>query len=110
MVQNYNVTFTINDRPIALKCEANGAPKTYKFSEWRHYTYTDQLVRTLQGYTNGTLILPNHEDLTYEDSGIYICNVTNEIQDEDGHVWKAGQVEVIIEGKRSCLLAVVGIL
>ncbi|VDI33012.1 Hypothetical predicted protein [Mytilus galloprovincialis] len=94
VVQNYNMTFTINDRPIALKCEANGAPNKYKFSEWRHYTHNDQLVRTLQGYTNGTLILPHHEDITFEESGIYICNVTNEVQDEDGHVWKVGKVEV----------------
>ncbi|XP_052063840.1 hemicentin-1-like [Mytilus californianus] len=97
VVQNYNVTFKTNDGPITLKCEAKGVPNTYKFSEWRHFTHNDQLVRTIQGYTNGTLILP-HQELTYENSGIYICNVTNGIPDEDGLVWKAGKVEVIIEG------------
>ncbi|CAC5424086.1 unnamed protein product [Mytilus coruscus] len=101
VVQNYNVTFKTNGGPITLKYEAKGVPNKYKFSGWRHFTHNDQLVRTIQGYKNGTLILPHHADqeLTYENSGIYICNVTNGIPDEDGQLWKAGKVVVIIEGK-----------
>lgn len=47
-------------------------------------------------------MLPNKypNDLMYEDSGIYICKVTNNIPDEDNHLWQIGKIKVIIAGKK----------
>lgn len=50
----------------------------------------------------GVLILPEGDtnDLVYEDSGVYICNVTNGIPDESGNLWQSEKIKVMVEGKR----------
>ncbi|VDI07333.1 Hypothetical predicted protein [Mytilus galloprovincialis] len=100
-VENVSVDFESNDRPRTLQCKVSGVPDTYSYSKWLHYTYSNEIIRTLHGQSNGTLLLPydNPDDLTYEDSGIYICNVTNNITDQEGNLWQTGRIHVIVKGK-----------
>lgn len=100
VVQNETVIFEKSDGPRRIVCNAFGVPDTYTYNEWLHYTYSNQFVRSLDGLANGTLILPhnNTERLMYEDSGKYICNVTNNIPDEHGRLWLVGYIKVIVSG------------
>lgn len=101
VVQNEVVFFGAHDQPRTLECNVFGARYNYTYKEWLHYTFSNQLIRNLDGEINGTLILPNNdtENLIYEDSGIYICNVTNNIQNENGNLWQTGKIKVIVEGE-----------
>ncbi|VDI23455.1 Hypothetical predicted protein, partial [Mytilus galloprovincialis] len=57
--------------------------------------------KSLEGNASGTLILAEKdpEDVRFEDGGIYICNVTNGIPDDNNNLWTTGKVEVIVKGK-----------
>ncbi|CAC5400156.1 unnamed protein product [Mytilus coruscus] len=101
IVQNTTVTLFTSNGPRTLQCSVLGVPDTYNFSEWQHYTYNNELVRHLNGSKHGTLILRNKVSTYpfYEDSGIYICNVTNGVPDEFGNLWQTGTINVTIEGK-----------
>ncbi|CAC5424089.1 HMCN [Mytilus coruscus] len=101
VVQNETVVFGTNSWPRTLECKVLGVPDNYTFSKWLHYTYSNQQIRILDGLGNGTLILPNNEraKLMYEDTGIYICNVTNNIPDEGAHKWQTGKIKVIVAGR-----------
>lgn len=65
---------------ITLKCLARGEPEQYTFDKWLHVApdnYTE--IETLVGKQNkgeNILVLKN---VTYMDSGIYVCRVTNNI-------------------------------
>lgn len=100
VVQNETVVFEKSDEPRRIVCNVFGVPDTYTYNLWLHYTYSNQLVRSLDGQTNGTLILPHNdtERLMYDDCGIYICNVTNNIPDEYGRLWQVGYITVIVSG------------
>ncbi|CAC5424099.1 HMCN [Mytilus coruscus] len=101
VVQNETVVFETNSLPRTLQCKVLGVPDNYTFSKWLHYTYSNQQIRILDGLGNGTLILPNNdrEKHMYEDTGIYICNVTNNIPDEGGYIWQTGKIKVIVAGR-----------
>lgn len=102
-VKNETVVFELNKRPRILQCKVSGFPDTYSYNKWLHYTQSNQVIRTLDGHANGTLLLPydDPDDLMYEDSGIYICNVTNNITDEDGHLWQTGRIQAKVKGKQT---------
>lgn len=107
-VENETVVFETNDRQRTLQCKLSGVPDTYTYSKWLHYTYSYKLVRTLNGQANGTLFLPNTDpdDLSNVDRGFYVCNVTNNITDDKGHLWQTGWINVIIKGKLDCFLII----
>lgn len=94
------ITFHKSNRPRSIECEVSGVPDTYNFS-WSHYTSNKQLVRMFNRRSDRKLILPEGDanDLLYEDSGIYVCNVTNGIEDESGKLWQKGEIKVVVEGK-----------
>ena len=85
--------------PATLECNASGVPSEYQFGIWKHFSPSMQFIRNLNGSKDGKLILPRGSEFRYEDSGIYICNVTNYIPDENGKIWQSGMINVTIEGK-----------
>ncbi|VDI52989.1 Hypothetical predicted protein [Mytilus galloprovincialis] len=99
LVQTEDITFNGMNRPRTLNCNVSGEPNTYILI-WRHYTYNNQLIRMFNKSTSGMLILPEGEadDLVFEDSGFYICNVTNGIPDDCGKLWQSGKIKVMVEG------------
>lgn len=100
IVRSKIITFHERNRPRIIECEVSGEPNTYKFS-WSHYTNNNQLVRTFDSSSDRNLILPEGDsnDLLYEDSGVYVCSVTNGITDESGELWQKGKIQVVVEGK-----------
>ncbi|VDI51728.1 Hypothetical predicted protein [Mytilus galloprovincialis] len=99
IVRCENVTFHDRDRQRTLECKVSGEPNTYNIS-WFHFSYHNQLVRMFKNINDKMLTLPigDSNDLWYEDSGIYTCNVTNGIPDDSGNLWQTGKIVVVIEG------------
>lgn len=95
-----NVTFNGMNRPRTLTCNVSGEPNTYNFT-WSHYLNSKDFVRTFNSGSDGVLILPEGETkgLVFEDSGFYICNVSNGVPDENRNLWQSGKIKVMVEGK-----------
>lgn len=99
LVKNKNQFFSTGDKPRTLKCEVSGVPNIFTFNKWQHLI-NGHLVRFLDGNNDGILTLPcsNSSDIQYDDSGLYICNVTNNIRNENGQLWQTGTINVTIKG------------
>jgi len=69
------------------------------YSKWEHMSYFGEHIRFLDGFDNGTLILPSmNESDGYQDNGIYICRVSNGIPDVKGCFNKTGDSLLNVEG------------
>lgn len=91
-------------RDITLKCLANGEPQNYTFEQWVHIApdRTTEIQR-YSGQVNGgenTLILKN---VTYMDSGVYTCKVSNPISASTSHVG-IDDIEIHVAGEGACLV------
>lgn len=99
VVKNTSQIFSTGDKPRILKCEVSGVPTSFRFKKWRHLV-NGHLVRYLYGNNDGTVTLPynNTSDIQYDDSGLYICSVTNGIRNGNRQLWQTGTVNVSIRG------------
>lgn len=106
VVQSKTLVFQEHSESRTLECNVTGVPHIYTFSKWQHYTCNNTWIRSLEGNASGTLILAEKdpEDVRFEDGGIYICNVTNGIPDDNNNLWTTGKVEVIVKGKSVVLI------
>ncbi|CAC5412282.1 unnamed protein product [Mytilus coruscus] len=82
---DYN-NYTENENRRELLCVANGNPDTYTFSRWEHKSKFGEHIRFINGYTNGSLVLPATRTKSYQDSGFYVCTVSNGVPDTHGQV------------------------
>ena len=69
-----------------LECVAHGVPDSYSYNSWVHLTNNRSVVRHLAS-ANKVSVLSN----SYEDSGIYICNVSNGVIDDNGNEWTTAE-------------------
>lgn len=94
---NYK-NFTINDEMRTIQCTAKGFPSNYTYGVWEHRSEFNELIRYLNSTNNGTLILPRIYEAVdqYQDSGYYICMVTNGIPNNQ-HL-QQGKAYVVSEG------------
>ncbi|CAG2240900.1 unnamed protein product [Mytilus edulis] len=58
VVRDQSVTLFTSNGPRTLECSAEGVPDVYNFGIWQHYTYTNELVRSLEG--KPVLAKPHH--------------------------------------------------
>ena len=94
---------TEDDPSVSLNCLAVGYPSLSTFYEWKHvWLKGNTEIRRLKGLTSETgdenhFTLPNLEDsLTYQDSGIYTCSVTNGIPDLNGTLIQTAQIALSV--------------
>lgn len=72
----------------------------YTYGIWEHTSFFNDHIRFLNGTASGILILPIQEKrVRYQDSGIYVCNVSNGVPDEYGKYFKKKKYYVITKGK-----------
>ena len=82
-----------------MTCVPNGNPQRYIYYKWQQKSKYGELIRELDGETNGVLTLPSIpvED-KYQDSGEYVCTAGNGIVGRGGRVKHTGYDYVIING------------
>lgn len=88
--------------PNALKldCMPQGLPNVYTFEPWEHTSNTGQHIRFLNGDHNGNLILnQTRQENTLQDTGIYICSVSNGIIGRNGTLRQTGQTDISCNGR-----------
>lgn len=91
---------TINDKERTMQCIADGTPADYQFSPWEHRSEYNEHIRYLDTTSKGNLILPITEfkEDRFQDSGIYICRVSNGIQNRKGIYEQEGKGYFISTG------------
>ena len=70
------------DKSVWFLCSAKGEPDTYTFADWIHIAPDLQtVIEHYTGEVNGGQNRLQLQNMTYQDSGLYRCNVTNRVQD-----------------------------
>lgn len=71
----------------------------YTYGKWEHKSFFNEHVRYLNGTSSGLLILPLQEKrVRYQDSGIYVCSVSNGVPDENGNYFQKEYSYVFSKG------------
>ncbi|CAC5368728.1 unnamed protein product [Mytilus coruscus] len=84
---------------VKLDCNPQGLPNVYTFEPWEHTSVTGQHIRFLNGDHNGNLILnQTNPESTLQDTGIYICSVSNGINDRRGRFRQTGHATISCNG------------
>lgn len=85
---------------LQLDCIPQGIPNLYTFEPWEHTSNTGQHIRFLNGDHNGNLILnPTKQESSLQDTGIYICSVSNGITDRKGNLRQLGHKAISCNGR-----------
>ncbi|CAC5411923.1 unnamed protein product [Mytilus coruscus] len=80
-----------------IRCLAQGEPNTYNYFTWEHQSVFNEHIRYLDGTDDGILRLPEiNVSNIYQDTGFYICNVSNGIPDYHGNVYQLGRAYYLV--------------
>lgn len=94
-------TFIEDNNIREIKCTAQGEPDSYYFLPWENRSQFDEHIRYIDGTDDGILQLPEVNVLNkYQDSGIYIGNVSNGIPDYRGNVYQHRIMHIVSKGNR----------
>ncbi|CAC5368442.1 TTN [Mytilus coruscus] len=99
LVNLENETFLYTTSHRTLRCIADGDPENYTYGNWEHRSFLNDHIRYLNRTSTGDLILPVQEkQQRYQDSGIYVCSVSNGVPGIDGKHFQKGQSYVFQKG------------
>ncbi|CAC5391278.1 unnamed protein product [Mytilus coruscus] len=103
-VHLHNKNFTIDDETRTILCKAEGFPSNYTYGIWEHCSEFNEHIRYLNSTEKVTLILPkiNAVFYKYQDSGIYICMVTNGISNKQH--FQQGKAYVVSEERNNQMI------
>lgn len=83
-----------------IQCVAQGEPDNVTYFRWEHRSIFNEHIRYLDATSDGILqLLEDNESHRYQNTGIYVCNVSNGIHDYNGNVFQQGKVYLELEGK-----------
>ncbi|CAC5368461.1 unnamed protein product [Mytilus coruscus] len=90
-----NLTEYSSNREI--RCLAQGEPNSYNYFKWEHQSMFNEHIRYLGETDDGILRLPEMKiSNIYQDTGFYICNVSNGIPDYGGNVFQQDRAYYLV--------------
>lgn len=94
------LNFSDTDVSRTMNCLAQGVPANYTYGHWKHLSYFGEHIRYLNSAADGRVSLPQIENKInkYQDSGIYICTVSNGVVDRTDKRFQNGKIFVIANG------------
>ncbi|CAC5393285.1 unnamed protein product [Mytilus coruscus] len=100
------VNYSLRPDYIDFTCNVAGEPNNYSFLPWIHESEFHKKIRLFNGTRLGTLPVQRTNNISkqYEDSGYYICRVSNGIPDMNGKKVQKGMTFVTFEGPPTFLL------
>lgn len=90
------VNYILRPDYIDFICNAAGEPSNYTFLQWVHESELHKQIRFLIGTRSGTLRVERTNQ--YEDTGYYICRVSNGIPDIKRKTIQEAKIFFISEG------------
>lgn len=93
------MNFTESEKERFILCNATGHPNNFTYEQWEHESLLDEHIRYLSGNATGFLGLPiQKRAYRYQDTGVYICSVSNGITDTGGQLLQKEQTYIISKG------------
>lgn len=85
----------------SIQCLPKGEPNAYTYFQWEHVSEFHEHIRYLKARDDGILYLP-YVDISnrYQDTGFYICNVSNGVPDYHGNIFQQGREFIVSEGNQ----------
>lgn len=78
---------------------AEGEPNSYFYFSWEHRSLFNENIRHLGATRNGGIQLPEVDvSFRYQNTGIYICNVSNGVPDTKGNIFQQGSAYLVSHG------------
>ncbi|CAC5395702.1 unnamed protein product [Mytilus coruscus] len=84
---------------LNLQCNPSGEPNNYTFLQLEHRSEFNEHIRFLNSSNNGSVLRISIEDAGLQDTGIYVCNVSNDVPDQNGRQFQSGKRLVEIKGQ-----------
>lgn len=82
-----------------IQCVSKGEPHSYKYYPWEHRSIFNEHIRYLEATDEGILRLTfTNISNRYQDTGLYICNVSNGVPDYNGNVFQKGRAYIELKG------------
>lgn len=83
-----------------IQCMAQGEPDNVTYFRWEHRSVFNEHIRYLDATSDGILqLLEDNESHRYQNTGFYVCNVSNGISDTSGNLYQQGKDYLELEGK-----------
>lgn len=87
-----------------IQCITQGEPANVTYFRWEHRSLFDEHIRYLDSTNDGILrLLEDKKSHRYQNTGFYICNVSNGIYDNNENVFQQGKDYLEFKGKHENL-------
>lgn len=95
------MNLTEDDSKRAIQCLPKGEPHVYTYFQWQHLSVFHEHIRYLKARDDGIMYLPYvNISNRYQDTGFYICNVSNGVPDYHGNIFQQGREFIVSEGNQ----------
>lgn len=92
------VTYNITNGTLNLQCSPSGVPNNYMFYPLEHISELNEHIRYLNSSNDGSVLYTSIINAGLEDTGIYVCKVSNGVLDQDGKQIQSGKTLVELKG------------
>ncbi|XP_076089159.1 uncharacterized protein LOC143059530 [Mytilus galloprovincialis] len=94
----YNNTSLIGNKR-KVRCKGDGLPNTLTFSRVEHKSYFNEHIRYIEVSSDGIATLPPVDAFDrYQDTGLYVCNASNNIPNREGNTFQQGEAYLVSDG------------
>lgn len=93
------VTNNMINGTLNLQCNPSGVLKNYTFLRLEHRSEFNEHVRFMNTSNNGSVIHTSITNAGLQDTGIYVCNISNGVTDQNETEFYSGKTLVVFEGK-----------
>ncbi|CAC5361915.1 unnamed protein product [Mytilus coruscus] len=94
----YN-NFSIYKNKRYVYCKADGVPNNFTFFRLEHKSLFNEHIRYLEVTSDGIAELPHTDQShSYQDTGLYMCNVSNGVSDRRGKPFQQGEAYLVYNG------------
>lgn len=93
-----NHSFTASDSNRTLQCITDGNPMNYTYGSWEHMSFLNTHIRFIHQRREHLILPIQQKHSRYQDSGIYVCSVSNGVPNVHGEYFQKGHSFVVSKG------------
>ncbi|CAG2211171.1 HMCN [Mytilus edulis] len=95
---NVDVSYNLTNGTLNFACSPSGIPNNYTFLQLEHRSEFSEHIRFMNFSNDGSVLRISIENPGIQDAGIYVCNVSNDVPDQNRRQFQFGKTLVELEG------------